>query len=106
MEHSVDNILVVVEGAKTETKFFKRLAELTNNNIVVIPYNNNIYDLYRCLKESDSIDTVRMLAYGNNNVKETDKQLLKDNINSWPYIYLVFDFDYQNSKHLKSVERN
>ena len=101
----VDNILIVVEGAKTETRFFKRLSELTNNNIIIIAYNNNIYDLYRCLKDNESIDTIRMLAYGKNNVSEKDKEMLKQNLNKWPYIYLVFDFDYQNSKRLKSVEK-
>ena len=101
----MDKILIIVEGAKTETKFFKRLTELTDNNFYIISYNNNIYDLYKCLKNYDSDDTLRMLIYGNNNVSSDDKTLLKDNIKNIQYIYLVFDFDFQNCKRYKRIEK-
>mgnify|MGYP004508557537 FL=1 len=100
----MDKILIIVEGAKTETKFFKRLTELTNNEIFTVSYNNNIYDLYKCLKDYGSVDTLRMLIYGENNVSDNDKIFLKDNIKNIQYIYLVFDFDFQNCKHLKRIE--
>lgn len=101
----MDEILIIVEGAKTETKFFKRLTQFKENTVYTVSYNNNIYNLYECLKSDESDDTIRMLIYGeNNNISNEDKKLLKEKKNVIQYIYLVFDFDYQNCKHLKNIE--
>lgn len=94
----MDNILVVVEGNKTEPQFFKQLSKFTKNDIIPISYRGNIYHLYQSMKKEEYIDTIDMLIYEDNNIDQKDKEKLMQNRNKVPYIYLVFDFDYQHNQ--------
>lgn len=103
MVHSKDNILVIVEGAKCENNFFTQLGKVTTNNIVVVSYGDNIYNLYTKMKSFDLDDVIPVLLHEKNNVSFDDKQKLK-NCKKWPYIYLIFDFDFQNCKNKKHID--
>lgn len=100
----MDNILVIVEGEKTESRFFKQIQNLTKNELHIIPYRANIYHLYQCMKKEEYIDTIDMLIHEDNNISQAHKDLLKQNFNRIPYIYLIFDFDFQDTKGKKDIK--
>lgn len=105
MAHSKNKILLIVEGAKAEPNLMNRYKEALNTDelsIEIISFKTNIYVLYQ---------TIKKLNYDFNNIDTTDTlDVLKDiflhqgrmeeaeQLNAqYPYIYLLFDLDLQDS---------
>lgn len=86
------NILIIVEGAKTESLFFKRLAKVFDLKFEIYCFKTNIYSLYKMMKEYDF----------NADIKDILKEKHKDNANildkKFAYTYLVFDCDPHHPK--------
>lgn len=87
-------ILFVFEGAEREPKIFKTLERLFfgEGGRIVCSFGNNIYELYRQLKEFEGDgDVVSIL-------RERDSQLpLGVKSSDFSEIYLFFDYDFQNT---------
>lgn len=104
MVHSQNKVLLIVEGAKTEPRVFERIEKVKWNetsSLDIVPIGTNIYSLYQTIEKlnadfgDDSTSTIEVL-----------KQILKDNKRTddlakleqkYPYIYLLFDFEYQDN---------
>lgn len=100
MSKSNRNILLVLEGEKTEKKFFdaviRKYGVKSNQNMQVFSYCANIYDLYlRTQKEYEKWEDVNVLnllkIYGKDNGRNIEVLNKK-----YTEIYYVFDFDYQD----------
>ena len=95
-------ILFVFEGAEREPKIFKTLERLFfgAGERIVCSFGNNIYELYRQLREYDGDgDIVSIL-------RENGAQLPAGvNSSDFSEIYLFFDYDFQN-RNLTLEEMN
>ena len=87
-------ILFVFEGAEREPRIFKTLERLFfgKEEGLVCSFGNNIYELYRQLKEFDGEGDIVSILWENNaqlpsGVKSSD----------FSEIYLFFDYDFQNT---------
>ena len=47
------NVLIIVEGGKSEPRFFSRLAEVFSLNLKIYCLKTSIYSLYKKMKEID-----------------------------------------------------
>lgn len=89
------NCLFIVEGEVSEKNLIDRYAlTLGFKDVNVICMGINIYDFYRKIKElgienTTTIDVLREMKKGN----QKDEKTLNSKI---PFIYLVFDFDFQD----------
>lgn len=90
---SIKNVLLLVEGAKTDVKLIKKLFEIYDISweYKIIPYKTNIYTLYKNVFEQNDAEYIDLI------------QTLKENSNSdfdWKQrfsdIFLVFDFEPQD----------
>ena len=108
MAHSQNKILLIVEGEKTEKNVFERLSKIKINNsqLEIIDIKTNIYVLYQMIKEInagfdfDSTSTIEVLReFLKSHRRYDDLEKLKGN---FPYIYLLFDFDFQDRCFPKS----
>ena len=89
------NILLVVEGEKTEKQFFQNYGQqlLGECNIDIIPFRCNIYTLYQFIKKYDfNIDIVDALIQLRKTNEQETKILKEKHFFSR---YLIFDFDFQ-----------
>jgi len=93
----LDRVLLLVEGEKTEYNFLERLLSFNCKDITteVIPIGINIYTFYKKIQflgedSTTTLDTLKEIK--KNNVKDLE-QIEK----GFAYIYLVFDFDMQES---------
>ncbi|MBP3795907.1 MAG: hypothetical protein ILA23_07720 [Bacteroidales bacterium] len=87
-------ILFVFEGAEREPKIFKTLERLFfgEEERIVCSFGNNIYELYRQLKEFDGDgDIVSILRENNAHLPQGIKS------SDFSEIYLFFDYDFQNT---------
>ena len=92
-------ILCVFEGEEREPRIFKTIKRLFfgEGEMVICSFGNNIYELYRQLKELDGDgDIVSVLR--ENKAHEKDS-LFPDGVRSSDFseIYLFFDYEFQNS---------
>lgn len=88
-------ILCIVEGSKTEKKFFPILAERYGLAVEVVSVCANIHMLYRYLeKENFEFDIVNALLEMEG-ISQDDKEKLKAQP-SFTYTYLIFDLDLQH----------
>lgn len=103
----MSRILVLTEGRKTEPsvlgKYLERIKEerrgLADCQLDIVSYNSNIYVLYNKIKEhsidgvpyADTIDVLRLMQK-----ERPDPELEAVLGRKYPYIYLVFDFEYQD----------
>ena len=92
------NILIIVEGEKTEPAFFKRLATMFDLKFEIHCFKANIYSLYNKMKKYDfSAD-----------IKDILKEEHKDNVDildkKFAYTYLVFDCDAHHSTENENRE--
>ncbi len=109
MVHSKNKILIISEGLKTEVNLInsnlKSLSEHFNTvKLEIIPFEGNIYTLYSKISEyneefEDSTTTIDVLKemYKNDSNK---LNILNQNIS---YIYLLFDFEYHDTKSDKNT---
>lgn len=86
------NVLVVVEGNKTESRFFKRIAEVFDQKFDVYCLGTNIYSLYKRMKDIDF----------NGNLKDVLAEIHPDQKDilskKFAYTYLIFDCDAHHTK--------
>ena len=93
------NILIIVEGSKTEPRFFNQLNSLLfKSNFTIYCLETNIYTLYSKLKEREFNADIKMLL----------AELHPDKANilnqKFAYTYLIFDCDPHHTK--KKDERS
>lgn len=91
-------ILFVFEGRKREPNLFRAIECLffKDRQHIVCSFDNNIYELYRKLKEfDDSGDIVSILM---EKYSDSDDSPFPDNARSSDFseIYLIFDYDFHN----------
>lgn len=98
----MSNILLIVEGVKTEKELFEKFYELySKKNIEIISYGTNIYNMYNKMKKSylspvnpekvdfESLDLMLFLNEYLDLQEELDEKDFTD-------IILIFDFDPQD----------
>lgn len=99
------NVLVIVEGAKTEPKLLKQLVQVFGNGFRVYSYGANIYDLYDFLQKNygedfnNDIPDLDLLFLLKSNEKDVEKRKILDN--KFTDVLLVFDFDPQDTHQCK-----
>lgn len=93
-------ILFVFEGEKREPQLYRTIEKLyirTSDEIICCSYGNNIYDLYRELKEmgegGDLVDVLRARL-----AKRGDTTLNGFRSPQFSEIYLFFDYDFHNTQ--------
>lgn len=86
------NILLIVEGARAESRFFKRVDDLIKDKLgtgfEICSFNTNIYTLYEKIKSDGEFLNVKDVLI---EMHEDYRKLLKDK--EFLYIYLIFDLD-------------
>lgn len=86
------NILIVVEGQKTEPLFFKRIAEVFRLGFHIYCLKTNIYTLYSKMEACDfNTDIKSILAELHPDERENLSQ-------KFAYTYLIFDCDAHHPK--------
>lgn len=112
----MNNILLIVEGDKTEKKFFENFIKVyhPDSNIEIFPFCCDIVKLYKVVKDigkdneiikkdaGDDEDDIEFIKELKNRVAKSreDKELLS---HSFSLVFLVFDFDI----HVRSkVDKN
>lgn len=91
MEHSQNkNILLIVEGGKTEKVFFNRIKEVFGLDAHIVSAEVNIYALYRKLVECDFQADLRDILY---EMRILNRETADIN---FTYTYLVYDADVQH----------
>ena len=105
MVHSQNKILLIVEGKKTAPNLFEGFQKVRWNEskFEIIDINTNIYALYQKIKKlnedfyADSTSTIEVLKeILESQNRYDDAQILN---NKYPYIYLLFDFEYQDNHY-------
>lgn len=99
-------ILFIFEGKKREPALFSTLEYLyfpKENQKIIYSYENNIYSLYKELKNNDfTQDIVSVLRAKTRNLSNDPfKEITKTSDIS--EIYLFFDYDCQNQDKLKTM---
>ena len=89
-------ILVIVEGTRTEPKFFDQLASVYGANAKIYSVGTNIYLLYKKMQEYEFQCDVKD-ALAELTVSKADKELLKE---TFTYTYLIFDCDAHHTDFL------
>ena len=95
MEHlTIDmrNILLIVEGKKTEPSFFKCLRQKFNIEYKIYCLGTNIYTLYSKIKELDFNCDIKSVL---KDLHPEQAQILN---NKFAYTYLIFDCDAHHPK--------
>lgn len=81
------NVLIIVEGLKTEPNFFKSLAKVFGLNFEIYCLETNIYSLYKKMKEIDFNGDIKDIL---SEIHPEKKEMLSK---KFAYTYLVFDCD-------------
>ena len=100
-------ILLVFEGRKREPGLFRAIEKLffKDRQHIVCSFDNNIYELYKKLRElDDSGDVVSILR---EKYSGRDDSPFPEDVRSSDFseIYLIFDYDFQN-KNVQLAEMN
>lgn len=92
------NILVIVEGRRTEANFFSQLFSVFGEKFDIYCLGTNIYSLYKAMKAIDFNGDIKdVLAEIHPEQKETLSK-------KFAYTYLIFDCDVHHTK--KVEDRN
>lgn len=86
------NILIIVEGAKTEPAFFKSLLRVFDQNFEIYCLGTNIYTLYKKMKEIEFNGDLKALL---TELHPDQRDALSK---KFAYTYLVFDCDVHHPK--------
>ena len=81
------NILIIVEGLKTEPNFFKRLSDVFALKFDIYCLETNIYSLYKKMKEIDFNGDIKDVL---SEIHPSKKEMLSK---KFAYTYLIFDCD-------------
>ena len=85
-------ILLVVEGSRTEVKFFTRFVDEFAVNAEIVPYHTNIYSLYQELeREGFNVSLVKILQ--ERAKSESERKILRE---KFVGTYLIYDCDPQH----------
>ena len=104
MADSRYNTLLIIEGESCEKAYFDKFIKTikADKNIIIIPFCNDIYELYKHIKELGETTTIDVILNYCNLDDETRK-LLKNT--KFVYTYLVFDLDIQDGKESDRQEK-
>lgn len=86
------NILLIVEGRKTEPKFFKQLRVVYGIDYKIFCFSTNIYTLYSRIRELDFNCDIKAV------LKELHPEQAQILNNKFAYTYLIFDCDAHHPK--------
>lgn len=86
------NILIIVEGLKTEPNFFKRLSDVFALKFDIYCLETNIYSLYKKMKEIDFNGDIKDVL---SEIHPSKKEMLAK---KFAYTYLIFDCDAHHSR--------
>lgn len=86
------NILIIVEGARTEPAFFNRLLGVFDQNFEIYCFGTNIYTLYKRMKEIEFNGDLKSVLI---ELHPEQRELLSK---KFAYTYLVFDCDVHHPK--------
>ena len=92
------NILIVVEGRRTEANFFSQLFSVFGEKFDIYCLGTNIYSLYKAMKAIDFNGDIKDIL---SEIHPEQKDILSK---KFAYTYLVFDCDVQHTK--KVDDRN
>ena len=104
MEHLQSKVLLLVEGQWTEPKIFKQLENIKwhkDAKLEIVHLGTNIYSLYKAIENlnidfgndsTSTLEALKMILKNNN--RQNDLLKLQG---KFPYIYLLFDFEYQDN---------
>ena len=81
------NILIIVEGSKTEPNFFNRLSNVFGLKFDIYCLETNIYSLYKKMKEIDFNGDIKDIL---SEIHPDKKEMLSK---KFAYTYLIFDCD-------------
>jgi hypothetical protein len=97
----MSNILVIVEGNKTEPMFFEQLHKVYGLDYTIFCLSTNIYTLYRRVKELDFECDIKQVLKA---IHPEKAEMLS---NKFAYTYLVFDCDAHHPKkeETRSIEQ-
>lgn len=87
-----NNILIIVEGAKTESAFFKKLLGVFNQKFEIYCFGTNIYALYKKMKDIGFNGDLKAVLI---ELHPDQRELLSKR---FAYTYLVFDCDVHHPK--------
>lgn len=93
-------ILFIFEGKDREPYLYKTLDRLyfpKGNTNIVCSFGNNIYNLYKEMKELDEAGDI-VLVLKEKLAERGDKKLEGMKSSDFSEIYLFFDYDFQNSQ--------
>ena len=95
MADSRYNTLLIIEGESCEKQFFDKFIKTINadKNITIIPFCNDIYELYKYIEELGEPPTKDVIL-NYCDLDDKARKLLKDT--KFVYTYLVFDLDIQD----------
>lgn len=98
------NTLIIIEGESREKSFFTKLCELisVDKNTTIIPFCNDIYELYKKIEELDFNTTTLDVILKYVNIDDE----LRENLKTTKFVntYLVFDLDLQNNSEDRQAE--
>lgn len=100
--------LIIVEGGRLEPVFFKQMRKVFDLNFDIYCLENNIYHLYKKLKEFNFNANIKDVLLEIHNTEEY-RNLLSQN---FAYTYLIFDFDphhteeYEKEMPLETIIAN
>lgn len=83
-------ILMVVEGDRTEPRFFYQLARVYDINAKIYAVGTNIYALYKKMQKYDFNCNLKDALKEINTTKDSDKAILDE---TFTYTYLIYDCD-------------
>lgn len=86
------NILIIVEGAKTEPQFFNQLSKVFNQKFEIYYLGTNIYTLYKRMKEIDFNGDLKSILI---EIHPEKREMLSK---KFAYTYLIFDCDVHHPK--------
>lgn len=86
------NILIIVEGLKTEPNFFNRLSDVFGLKFDIYCLETNIYSLYKKMKEIDFNGDIKDIL---SEIHPSKKEMLSK---KFAYTYLIFDCDAHHSR--------
>ena len=102
------NILCIFEGEKREVQYFKTLKNVyfSELSILVCSYGNDIYELYKGLKEDEDLNIIELLRESKN-VPQNEAVLEGYERDDFNQVFLFFDIECQddqfNTDHLLSL---
>lgn len=99
MSDAKEKILFIVEGEKTERQIINNLQKnfLSDSDVEVVLYKQNIYELYSEIKNDEFLDVGKLVKEKQQNKLKTSNisDYTRDN---FAEIYLFFDYDGHDSK--------